>query len=178
MRRTTFTLFFMLLSLTPAPGQELFPGWTAGPAADATMDKGRRFDCTGPACPPGGLACLHAATPAGDKLWREVPTRDLARPKGMPWKEIEGWLAAKLLALQPDLAATPAADATTWTVADPARLAGGEAFVAKRYAAPGASVPTAFWMEAGRLNVLVCAAAQAEAGAARVGVERLVGMMR
>ncbi|WP_223999655.1 hypothetical protein [Aureimonas sp. SA4125] len=154
----------LALMLSPANAQEIIPGWTSGPPADATMDKGRRFDCAGTACPPEGLSCLHAAAPHMQGK-RVVPTSDLLRRKGMPWKEIEAWLGQKLVMLKPDLAGkvTP----KTWTIAEAAKLAADRKYVEKRYDTGAAGeVPLALWMEKGAMNVVVCTTAAD--GAARI----------
>ena len=153
----------LMLMLSPALSQEIIPGWTSGPPADATMDKGRRFDCAGTACPPEGLACLHAAAP--HTSGRIVPTSDLLRPKGMPWKEIEAWLGQKLVMLKPDLAGT--VTPKTWTVTEPATLSSSRTYVEKRYdAGTAGEVPIALWMDKGAMNVVVCTTAAG--GAARI----------
>jgi hypothetical protein len=144
----------LMLMLSPAMAQEIIPGWTSGPPGDATMDKGRRFDCAGMACPPQGLSCLHAAAPHA-KGQRVVPTSDLLRPKGMPWKEIEAWLGQKLVMLKPDLAGS--ISPKNWTVSEPVRLSSSRTYVEKRYDTGGAGeVPLALWMDKGAMNVVVC----------------------
>jgi hypothetical protein len=147
-------LMLSAVPVLPAAAQEIIPGWTSGPPGDATMDKGRRFDCAGIACPPQGLSCLHAAAPH-TKGQRVVPTSDLLRPKGMPWKEIEAWLAQKLVMLKPDLAGT--VDPKTWTVREKAKLSADRKYVDKRYDAGSAGeLPLALWMDEGAMNVVVC----------------------
>ena len=156
------------LGLMPAAAQDMFPGWTAGPQADATMAAGRRFDCTGQICPTGGLACLYATAPKGEG--RIVPTTDLLRPKGMPWKEIEAWTSAKLARLDPALAQDPRVNPAGWTITDPAHLALDETHVVKRYTSGTLSVPMALWMNQGAMNIIIC---KAEAGD-EVAVERRI----
>ena len=161
------------LGLTPAAAQDMFPGWTAGPQADATMAVGRRFDCTGQICPAGGLACLYATAPKGEG--RIVPTSDLLRPKGMPWKDIEAWTSAKLALLDPALAADPRAKPASWTVTEPAHLSLDETHVVKRYTSGTLSVPMALRMNQGAMNVIICKAEAGDEVAAERRIRGLVG---
>ena len=159
-----------------AAAQDMFPGWVAGAASDATMAAGRRFDCTGASCPSDGLACLHAVAPKGEG--RIVPTSDLLRPRGMPWKDIEGWMSTKLARLDPRLASDPRVKPGAWTVTEAAHLSDDKTYVAKRYTAGALSVPMALWMEQGAMNVLVCKTASgAEDVAGRSVGELVKGLM-
>ena len=171
--RTWISLIALALGLMPAAAQDMFPGWTAGPQADATMAVGRRFDCTSQLCPASGLVCLYASAPKGDG--RVVPTSDLVRPRGMPWKEIETWTATKLALLDPALATDPRTDPAKWTVAEPVRLALDKSHVFKRYASDTLSVPMALWMKEGAMNVVVCKAAAGDDVAAERSIRGLVG---
>lgn len=174
--RVVALLVTLAVGIWPAAAQDLFPGWTAGPAADATMAVGRRFDCSGALCPPGGLACLYATAPKGEG--RIVPTKDLLRPKGMPWKEIEAWIGGKLVLLDPSLSGDPRVSPANWTVTAPAHLALDESHVVKRYTSGMLAVPMALWMKEGAMNVIICKAASGDEVSAERRIRGLVGDLR
>jgi hypothetical protein len=152
-------LALLLAATTNGPARAEPVGWTAGPAADATMDKGRLFSCDGPGCPPGGLACLHAVAPGAPGKGRTLRVHDMLRPKAFPWKDFEGWMAMKAPAVRPDLASA----SRVLAALVPAGLEriGERDFMRRSYVmkagAQQDAVEIATWVTDNQLNTAFCA---------------------
>lgn len=169
----------VLLAMTAGASAVEPAGWTAGPAADATMDKGRRFVCEGPDCPKGGLACLHAVAPGGPGQGRTLRVYDMLRPKSFPWKDFEGWMSAKAPMARPELAAA----AGTLAAAGPASgvRIGERDFMRRSYqvkaGAKQEAVEIAMWVTDNQLNTAFCALDAVDGAVAALRIEAFFGAM-
>ncbi|WP_156386757.1 hypothetical protein [Aureimonas sp. Leaf454] len=154
-------------------------GWTAGPQADATMDKGRRFVCEGADCPAGGLACLHAVAPGAPGQGRTLRVHDMLRPKAFPWKDFEGWMRAKAPIVRPELAAASG----TLAAAGPATGSriGERDFMRRSYVAKAGAkqeaVEMAIWVTDNQLNAVICAVDAVDMPVSATRIEAFLGAM-
>lgn len=167
----------------PALAEDAFFGWTAGAEANATMEAGRRFDCTGGGCPPAGLACLHARTPVAAPGARRMRQEDLTRPNAMPWKPIEAWMKTKVALLKPEVAGDPLVLSGGWSLAELTHVEtlAGKPVVRRRYAfratAGSHVVPAAFWVADQRMNILLCVVGEDAAKLAESRIAELVAAL-
>lgn len=136
-------------------------GWAAGPAEDAVMEIGQRFDCDGPGCPED-LSCLYVLAPTRPPGSWPIDTEFMLDEKLMPWADVEAWLVEKAKALRPELAFDPLVRSDRFAMRTPpeaVQLPGGE-YVLRRYrlAAKRATVALdAFlWSVKGRLRIAFC----------------------
>ena len=184
---TTLLLRTLLAAIAvgtaPALAEDAFPGWAAGPEADATMEAGRRFDCAGGACPPGGLACLQARTPVAAPGARRMRQEDLTRPNAMPWKPIEAWMKTKVALLKPEVTGDPLVLSGGWSLTEPTHVEtlAGQPVVRRRYAfratADSYVVPAAFWVADERMNILLCVVGEDAAKLSETGIAELVAAL-
>ena len=160
-------------------------GWAAGPAEDAVMEIGQRFDCTGPGC-PDDLSCLYALAPTRPPGSWPIDTAFMLDQQRMPWADVEAWLFEKAKALRPDLAYDPLVRPGNFKArTDPraVEMPGGE-YVVRNYrlAAKRGSLDltTYMWSVKGRLRITFCLrpAAQPSLRPAVPPVEALLADLR
>ncbi|MBO0664085.1 hypothetical protein LQ948_15730 [Jiella sp. MQZ9-1] len=159
--------------------------WRAGPASDAVMEIGQRFDCIGAEC-PADLSCLYALAPPRPPGSWPIDTAFMLDPKRMPWSDLEVWLVQKAKALRADLADDPLVRrehfvkrtepaAVTWPSGQFVTRTYGLATKMRRY-----DLPLFLWSVKGRLRVMFCIqppASEATRGARPV-TDRLLAYLR
>ena len=179
LRLAAASLVVIAVGVSSSKAETSVPGWTAGPAADATMDVGQRFTCDGPDC-GGGFTCLYAAAPPRPPASRWLKVEDVTNPAVWPWGPVENWLAHKVNEVAGPVIPDPAAPASDWAIADKPLVfdLNGEGFARRIYsvkASGGAlSVPLYFWTSKGRLFTMFCAIEGERLGRVRGAVHRLL----
>ncbi|MER0237498.1 hypothetical protein [Fulvimarina sp. MAC8] len=159
------SLFFLSLlaslAVSSAHAQSV-TGWSAGPAADATMDVGQHFKCNGPDC-GGGFTCLYAAAPPRPAGARWLKVEDVTNPKVWPWRSVETWLGTKLNEIEAGVVEDPSLPVSEWAARDnPVTFKIEEEGFARRIYSPNSrqgnlTVPIWFWTSEGRLFTMFCA---------------------
>ena len=181
MFKAASVIFFSLiasLAVTSVHGQSL-PGWSAGPAKDATMDVGQRFECNGPDC-DGGFSCLYAAAPPRPAGARWLKVQDVTNPKVWPWRAVETWLGTKLNEMEPGAVENPSLPVGEWAARDtPVTFEIEEEGFARRVYSPNSrqgnlTVPIWFWTSKGRLFTMFCAIEGSRVSNVRAPIHRLL----
>ena len=94
----------------------------------------------------------------------------------MPWTQIEFWMATRIAILRPDMAGDRQAKPGSGRFAEEphAEAVAGKPVVLRRYGLRTGTgsyvVPTAFWVDRGRMNVVLCVVGE---GASKFGEDRL-----
>lgn len=190
--RKTMMRLMLALGLVAAALQIIAPaaaaapdGWLAGPEADAVIEIGQRFDCSGEGCPPD-LSCIYALGPPRPPGSWPIDTGFMLDEKRMPWSDFEAWLVAKAKALRPELADDPLVRSDRFasrTAPEAVEIAGSE-FVTRRYeiAAKRRSFDLSvyLWSVKGRLRITACIAPETGSTlrAAAPAVESLLSYLR
>ncbi|MEX6505766.1 hypothetical protein [Jiella sp. M17.18] len=149
------------------------PAWRSGPASDATMDVGQRFDCVGPGC-PNGLSCLYAMGPYRPPGSWPITAEFIMDPAKMPWSDYEFWLTEKAKALRPVLAEDPLVRSDRFAErSEPQKLSLADQTLVKRdYVLASKlrafAIPAFLWAARGRLTTMFCIVPRQEEQAAQV----------
>ena len=159
----------IIAGIVAAGAQAAAPrGWAAGPAEDAVLEIGQRFDCTGPGC-PDNLSCLYALAPTRPPGSWPIDTEFMLDTKRMPWADVEGWLFEKAKALRPELAYDPLVRSDRFAARTSPEVVPlqGEEYVVRNYRLAtkdgGFDLTTYMWSVKGRLRITFCLSPSADA---------------
>ncbi|EAU42903.1 hypothetical protein FP2506_08676 [Fulvimarina pelagi HTCC2506] len=172
---------FALAAFSSAEAQAIV-GWSAGPAQDATMAVGQRFECDDADC-DGGLTCLYAAAPPRPAGARWLKTNDVTNSKVWPWRSVETWLGTKLNEVADNTIEDPSLPVSEWATRDTPIIfdIDGEGFARRVYTPHSKrgslTVPIWFWTSEGRLFTMFCAIESRRISEVRAPIHRLLGAL-